>query len=254
MLMATVIGDVVRSRSSDDRGALHARLAEVLAEMNAALDPVTPLRVTVGDEYQGGFATVGDAVRATLRLRLALAPDVDVRHGIGWGETTGAAGGAPGRGRPRLVGRARGDPRGAPRPRSGPGPGCGVRSSGVPTASRVPTLPRSRPCSSCATSWSESSRSGRCCVLRGLLDGTTQRELADDLGVTALGRVPAGPRRRAGRAGRRRPGAGCASELDRRCCCRLRRHRPGLLGAADAPRPRGGRCGRRRGCSACWPT
>src|SRR5687768_7521350 len=88
MLLAAVIGDVVRSRRSPDRGALHTRLAAVLAEANAALDPVTPLRVTVGDEYQGGFASVTDAVRATLRLRLALAPDIDVRHGIGWGEVT----------------------------------------------------------------------------------------------------------------------------------------------------------------------
>lgn len=88
MLMATLIGDVVRSRRCDDRAALHTRLAGVLAQVNGSLDPVTPLRITVGDEYQGGFATTHAAVRATLRLRLALAPDVDVRHGIGWGEVS----------------------------------------------------------------------------------------------------------------------------------------------------------------------
>lgn len=90
MLMATVIGDVVRSRGSVDRGALHAQLATALADVTTALDPATSLRITVGDEYQGGFATVADAVRATLRLRLrlALAPGIDVRHGIGWGEVT----------------------------------------------------------------------------------------------------------------------------------------------------------------------
>lgn len=88
MLTATLIGDLVRSRRATDRGALHARLSTALEEVNAHLGPVTPLRVTVGDEYQGGFATLGDALRASLRLRLALAPDVDVRHGLGWGEVS----------------------------------------------------------------------------------------------------------------------------------------------------------------------
>jgi hypothetical protein len=45
----------------------------------------SPLRVTAGDEYQGTFATLGAALRATRWLRLALLPDVDVRHGLGWG-------------------------------------------------------------------------------------------------------------------------------------------------------------------------
>lgn len=83
MLMAALLGDLVGSRRSDDRGALHDRLQRALTEVNARHSPVVSLRLTVGDEYQGGFATVGEAVRATLRLRLALGSDV--RHGIGWG-------------------------------------------------------------------------------------------------------------------------------------------------------------------------
>ncbi len=83
MLMAALLGDLVGSRRSEDRVDLHARVQRALAEANELLSPVVPLRLTVGDEYQGGFATVGEAVRATLRLRLALA--ADVRHGIGWG-------------------------------------------------------------------------------------------------------------------------------------------------------------------------
>ncbi|MEZ5194331.1 MAG: hypothetical protein R2734_18930 [Nocardioides sp.] len=35
---------------------------------------VSPLRVTAGDEFQGRFATVGAALQASLRLRLALLP------------------------------------------------------------------------------------------------------------------------------------------------------------------------------------
>lgn len=83
---AALIGDLVGSRAVADRPALHARLTAALADVNADLDPPTPLRVTLGDEFQGVFATVGDAVAASLRLRLALLPAQDVRHGIGWGD------------------------------------------------------------------------------------------------------------------------------------------------------------------------
>ncbi len=83
--VATLIGDVVRSRAAADRPALHARLAALLDDANAELAPVVPLRITVGDEYQGCFGTVGDALHAALWLRLHLAPDAELRHGVGWG-------------------------------------------------------------------------------------------------------------------------------------------------------------------------
>lgn len=85
---AAVIGDLVGSREQADRAAVHATLAAAVDRVNAEQDPVTPLRITVGDEYQGTFGTVGQAIRAALRLRLALLPDLDARHGIGWGEVT----------------------------------------------------------------------------------------------------------------------------------------------------------------------
>jgi hypothetical protein len=84
--LATVIGDVVRSRSAADRGHLHDRLDALVAEANTALRPSVPLRITVGDEFQGCFATLGEALHATLWLRLHLAPEADLRHGLGWGE------------------------------------------------------------------------------------------------------------------------------------------------------------------------
>lgn len=84
---AALLGDILGSRTVTDRSALHRRLQDVLAHANEQLAPVTPLRITVGDEYQGVFATVGEAVHASLWLRLALLPDADLRHGIGWGET-----------------------------------------------------------------------------------------------------------------------------------------------------------------------
>lgn len=87
MPVATLIGDVVASRGTRDRAALHAALTRALERVNTDLRPATPLRITVGDEYQGCFATLGDALRATLRLRIELGADaVDVRHGVGWGE------------------------------------------------------------------------------------------------------------------------------------------------------------------------
>ncbi len=84
-VVATLIGDVVGSRSSGSRAALHADLAATLDRLNDELDPVVPFRITIGDEYQGCFAEVGQALIATLRIRLALLPEVDVRHGVGWG-------------------------------------------------------------------------------------------------------------------------------------------------------------------------
>lgn len=86
MLTATLIGDVVASRRSGDRAVLHERLTDLLARINEACEPATPLRITVGDEFQGTFATLGEALRASLRLRLGLLPEHDVRHGLGWGE------------------------------------------------------------------------------------------------------------------------------------------------------------------------
>ena len=81
----TVIGDLVGSRRSVDRPAIHARFEQAVASVNAAYAPPVPLRIGTGDEFQGIFATLGDAISATLRIRLALLPDVDVRQGIGWG-------------------------------------------------------------------------------------------------------------------------------------------------------------------------
>jgi hypothetical protein len=86
--VATLIGDLVGSRSSQDRTVLHQHLQAALTEVNDLVDPLRPLWVTVGDEYQGSFATVAEAVRATLLVRVRLLPTYDVRHGIGWGPTT----------------------------------------------------------------------------------------------------------------------------------------------------------------------
>src|ERR1700712_223622 len=85
-LRATVIGDVVGSRSAADRGALHRAITSALAD--AAEVAIEPPVLTVGDEFQGVYRTVGEAIDAALSIRLALAPGVDIRFGIGWGAIT----------------------------------------------------------------------------------------------------------------------------------------------------------------------
>jgi hypothetical protein len=84
----TLIGDLVGSRRLADRAGAQGRLAEALEHTNAALAPAQRLEPTVGDEFQGGFATLVDAVLAALLVRLAVRSVVDVRCGIGHGDVT----------------------------------------------------------------------------------------------------------------------------------------------------------------------
>lgn len=82
---ATVIGDLVGSRAVADRQALHQALNTVLGQVNEEIRPRQPFRVTVGDEFQGVCDDLGQALGATLVIRVRMAASADVRHGIGWG-------------------------------------------------------------------------------------------------------------------------------------------------------------------------
>lgn len=85
-LRATLIGDVVASRRVADRAAAHRALSGALGEASdGAIDPPA---FTVGDEFQGSFRSVGAAIDAALAIRLAVAPMLDVRFGLGCGEVT----------------------------------------------------------------------------------------------------------------------------------------------------------------------
>lgn len=178
-LMATVIGDVVDSRRVSDRAGMHERLADLLQRVNAELEPVTALRFTVGDEFQGAFATIENAVRATLRLRLGLLPVADLRHGLGLGEVTVLQ----------------------DEPRVEDGPGWWAARAAIDAVHDAETHP--------ATRWMRTAVRGEdvspavasllalrdravgdlddrgIAILRGLLAGRTQREIADDLAITA---------------------------------------------------------------------
>jgi SatD family (SatD) len=85
-LKAALIGDVVGSRRVADRSGEHHALNSALRDV--AANAIDPPAFTVGDEFQGSYPTVGAAINAALSLRLAVAPGIDVRFGIGWGAVT----------------------------------------------------------------------------------------------------------------------------------------------------------------------
>jgi hypothetical protein len=83
-----LIGDVVASRETADRRGLHRALEAALADTNGRVEHVEPLEVTVGDEFQGVYRSLGAALEAALRTRLALLPVAESRYGLGRGSTT----------------------------------------------------------------------------------------------------------------------------------------------------------------------
>jgi hypothetical protein len=85
-IFATLIGDVVGSRRVADRSVTHRQLTGALH--GVADGAIAPPAFTVGDEFQGSYPTVGGAIDAALTIRLSVAPDVDIRFGIGWGAVT----------------------------------------------------------------------------------------------------------------------------------------------------------------------
>lgn len=86
----TLIGDVVGSRDASDRPALQRKLKSVLIRINREIKPALPLEPTLGDEFQGCFDTLSEAVAASLLLRLELLDrvEVDTRYGLGHGWVT----------------------------------------------------------------------------------------------------------------------------------------------------------------------
>lgn len=82
---ATLIGDLVRSRTATDRARLQRHFAAAVAQVSATIPSDDPPRILAGDECQGSWATVGQALAAATALRLALAAECEIRCGIGWG-------------------------------------------------------------------------------------------------------------------------------------------------------------------------
>ncbi len=87
-VLVTLIGDLVGSRRLADRAATQRRVDAVLADLTARCQPAQALEPTVGDEFQGAFEELSEAVLASLLVRLRLLPEVDVRCGLGAGQVT----------------------------------------------------------------------------------------------------------------------------------------------------------------------
>lgn len=178
----TVIGDVVGSRRAADRRATQRRLQQGLAAVNADATTEDPLSVTVADEFQGSYPRLGEALHAVTQLRAELNPAVDVRFGIGRGpvevidEAVGTQDG-PGwwvaRGAIDRVREAQG--------RTGWAPVRTGYAEHDADPERVAAVRAALLCHDLVlgsldeTGWS---------ILRGLMAGRTQSEIAEELGVT----------------------------------------------------------------------
>ena len=86
-MVIAVLADIVGSRRLDDRTAaqrvLDDTIADVEADLPLAAQPLTP---TVGDEQQGVYLDLADAMVSLLMIQLRLPDGVAFRFGIGVGE------------------------------------------------------------------------------------------------------------------------------------------------------------------------
>lgn len=83
--VVALIGDLVASRTAASRaGAQEALIAalETAAQLVPSLQAPAP---TIGDEFQSAHASLRDALVTALAVRLALPPEMDARVGIGIG-------------------------------------------------------------------------------------------------------------------------------------------------------------------------
>ncbi len=84
MQVAALLGDVVGSRQVVDRGALQTGLGSLLAEV--AGQGATRIQMTIGDEFQGRYRSLAEAVSDSLDLHLGSVGLARLRIGIGWGD------------------------------------------------------------------------------------------------------------------------------------------------------------------------
>ncbi|MGB5952656.1 MAG: SatD family protein [Ornithinimicrobium sp.] len=83
----TLLGDMVGSRKVEDRQHLHDHVTGALARVSA-IGGEGGLAITAGDEFQGTYARLGNALEAALAVRMLLEPAIGVRFGIGRGDVT----------------------------------------------------------------------------------------------------------------------------------------------------------------------
>ncbi|MCK5891118.1 MAG: SatD family protein [Aeromicrobium sp.] len=91
-----VIVDLVGSRKYPDRAWVHAAFTTAMDEVNQRVRPDQRMAPTLGDEAQARYYSVGAALRATLLMRLVLPDGLDCRAGVGVGAVTHLGTGAAG--------------------------------------------------------------------------------------------------------------------------------------------------------------
>jgi hypothetical protein len=85
-MVVAVIADIISSRELPDRAAAQGTLEGVLAEVSLVGPPAqAPLLPTVGDELQGVFGSLSEALAVTMLLQLALPDGIELRFGVGVG-------------------------------------------------------------------------------------------------------------------------------------------------------------------------
>lgn len=86
-MVVAVIADIVGSRRLRDRAAAQRMFDETIARVQRE-HPLAdqPLQPTVGDEQQGVYSTLDDAMAGVLLLQLALPEGIEFRYGLGIGE------------------------------------------------------------------------------------------------------------------------------------------------------------------------
>ena len=84
MQVAALIGDVVASRQAPDRRLLQERLVAILEQEGQRHG--VPLDLTLGDEFQGRYPSLQAALAASWFLHIASTGVARLRIGIGWGE------------------------------------------------------------------------------------------------------------------------------------------------------------------------
>lgn len=86
-IVTAVIIDIVGSRQLADRAVAQDVVRRAFATADAQIAPLAPLWSTAGDEFQALYASPETAAAATTIVRLALTEDVDVRFGMGIGQS-----------------------------------------------------------------------------------------------------------------------------------------------------------------------
>lgn len=91
-MVIAVIADIVGSRSLKDRTAAQRRLDETIAQVEHDRPlAVKTLAPTVGDEQQGVYRGLTDALTSLLMIQLALPDGIAFRFGLGVGEIRSVA-------------------------------------------------------------------------------------------------------------------------------------------------------------------